>query len=583
MFPQRVISSGEVELAVYSWPARRAADSKRPLVILVHGYPDSAEIWAATAERLVEDCDVVAYDVRGAGSSTRPRDRSAYDLRYLVEDLAAVVEAVSPRRPVHVVGHDWGSVQLWEAVSSPRLRGRIASFTSISGPCLDHVGHWVRRRLRHGSPENLRSLVRQLGHSWYILAFLLGLGAPAWKLGLSRLWPRLLQRLERIPEVAESATQSADGAAGVNLYRANVRQRLLRPQERRIEVPVQLLVPRRDRFMIEEIWADLPQWVPQLWRSDLDAGHWVQLSHPDWVAAKIASFVDSTERGETPLSLRRLHASAAGKKDSGKLVVITGAGSGIGRETAFSFAERGADIVACDVNGQAAEHTAGLCRLLNAQAWARTVDVAEVDQLESLVAWVSQELGAPDVVVNNAGIGMAGPALDTDASDWERILRINLGGVIHGSRLFAAQMIAAHKRGHIVNVSSGLAFLPNRSTPAYATTKAAVRMFSDCLRLELASSGIGVSVIYPGLVNTGIVNRTRFVGREGDEERGRQHRAQRLYRLRNLSPKAVADAIVAAVQSNKAEALVGAEVHGIQWLSRYLPSLSRQLARLDVS
>jgi NAD(P)-dependent dehydrogenase (short-subunit alcohol dehydrogenase family)/pimeloyl-ACP methyl ester carboxylesterase len=582
MLPQRVIRSGDVELALCSWQAAPAA-SPRPLVVLVHGYPDSAEVWAAAAEHLVQHCDVVAYDVRGAGSSSRPRETSAYALRFLVEDLGAVVDAVSPQRPVHLVGHDWGSLQLWEAVSSPRLHGRIASFTSISGPCLDHVGHWIRGRLRSGSPRDLRCLARQLARSWYIGALLLGPSALAWKLGLGRLWPTVLRRLEGLSEIADRPTQREDGIAGSNLYRANVRQRLLKPQERRTEVPVQLLVPQRDHFMINEIFEDVPRWTPQLWRSDINAGHWVQLSHPEWVAGKIATFVDFVEHGEESSALRRLRSGATRGKHSGKLVVITGAGSGIGRETAFSFAEGGADIVVCDVNPEAAERTAELCRLLNVQAWAQTVDVSRVDQLESLVRWVSDEFGAPDVVVNNAGIGLAGPVLDTGAADWERILRINLGGVIHGSRLFAAQMVAARKRGHIVNVSSGLAFFPNSSTPAYATTKAAVRMFTECLRMELASQGIGVSAIYPGLVNTGIVHRTRFVGREHAEEQRQQSRAQRLYGLRNLPPRAVAQAIIDAVQSNKAEVLVGAEVHGIHWLSRYLPGVNRQLARINVS
>ncbi|MCI5104082.1 MAG: alpha/beta fold hydrolase, partial [Algiphilus sp.] len=110
----RWIDASDVQLALYEWGTAEG----RPTIVLVHGYPDAASIWQATAEGLARDFHVVAYDVRGAGQSTRPEATAAYALETLVEDLAAVIDTVSPHRPIHLVGHDWGSIQSWEAVTT---------------------------------------------------------------------------------------------------------------------------------------------------------------------------------------------------------------------------------------------------------------------------------------------------------------------------------------------------------------------------------------------------------------------------------------------------------------------------------
>jgi len=583
MTPNQIVTSGDIELAVYSWgkPAK-----KKPTIVLVHGYPDAASVWKATAEKLAERYYVVAYDVRGAGRSTRPDHTAAYDLEHLVNDLAAVVDATSPDQPVHLVCHDWGSIQCWEAVTTERMAGRIASYTSISGPSIDHASYWIMSRLRSGSPEKMAQVARQLAHSWYIGMFQLPVLAPAlWKAGLDKLWPTLLEKLEGIKGVELSATQVTDGANGVNLYRANFVKRLLNPQERRTALPVQLIVPRRDKFMVPEIWDDLPQWVPRLWRREVDAGHWLQVSHPDLVAQYASEFIDFVEGGTESPALRRarVQEDRLGKAHSGKLVVITGAGSGFGRETALLFAEAGADIIAVDINLEAAERTAELSRLLGAQAWARPADVGDAEQMQALASWVETELGAPDVVVNNAGVGLAGSFFDTSDADWDKVLRVNLWGVIHGSRLFGKQMIAAGKKGHIVNVASMGAFTPSRFMSAYNTSKAAVMMLSDCIRAELADKQIEVSTICPGLSITNITQTTRFVGSTPEEEARRRQKATRLYQKRNLKPQTIARAILDAVENKRAEVPVGAEAHGSRLISRFFPALSRRLARLDVA
>lgn len=284
------LKSGEVQLAVYAWGEK----SGRPTVVLVHGYPDSAEVWTAVAERLADRFHVVAYDVRGAGQSSAPRDTAGYALEHLVEDLAAVVDAVSPDAPVHLVGHDWGALQSWEALVSTRLRGRIASYSAAT-PALDHVGLWFQRRLRRPTAKSLREVLSQALGSSYMMAFQIPLLPElGWELLFGRRWPAMVARLEGVQAEA-SPSRTADGRNGLGLYRANLLPQLLRPRPRRTEVPVQLLVMSHDRFVPARVYEGIEDWVPNLTRTEIDAGHWAPLSHPQAFADAVAGFVMSTE------------------------------------------------------------------------------------------------------------------------------------------------------------------------------------------------------------------------------------------------------------------------------------------------
>ncbi|HUQ00986.1 MAG TPA: alpha/beta fold hydrolase [Kofleriaceae bacterium] len=148
----RVVTRGDVQLV-----AHVVGPASAPVVLLVHGYPDTHSVWSEIVPRLARTHRVVTYDVRGAGASTRPPDEAAYDLRELADDAAAVIDACADGREVHVVGHDWGAIQSWELLTTARARGRVASFTSISGPCLDHVSHWIRDALPFRAPKSAAS------------------------------------------------------------------------------------------------------------------------------------------------------------------------------------------------------------------------------------------------------------------------------------------------------------------------------------------------------------------------------------------------------------------------------------------
>jgi pimeloyl-ACP methyl ester carboxylesterase len=298
----QTVSRGDVTLALYAWGRPRRGQAP---ILLIHGYPDNAHVWTATAEALAANHAVYAYDVRGAGRSTRPTATADYRFSELMADLNAVIDTISPDQPVHLVGHDWGSIQGWEAVCTPELAVRIASYTSISGPSLDHAGDWMRRRL--GTPARWSQLVRQFGHSWYVMLFQLPAVAPAvWRLALGRRWTGILSNLEGI-EAEPNPTQTEDGRYGVALYRANFPPKLARPQPRPTGVPVQLIVPTQDPFMVNEIWDDLPMWVPNLTRREIDAGHWLPLSDPAYLADCIDTFVlcQSDTAAPTPARRRR--------------------------------------------------------------------------------------------------------------------------------------------------------------------------------------------------------------------------------------------------------------------------------------
>lgn len=182
--------------------------SGAPTVVCVHGYPDDHTLWDGVTAGLAQRYHVVAYDVRGAGESGRPRDRHAYRLDQLVRDLAAVIDTVSPDHPVHLLAHDWGSVQAWHAVTGQLLRGRISSYTSISGPCLNHADHWLRARVRRPTPRAFSELVSQLRSSWYIAFFLLPLLPElAWRAGIVQ---RMLARIDGV-----GAPAAATGVTGL--------------------------------------------------------------------------------------------------------------------------------------------------------------------------------------------------------------------------------------------------------------------------------------------------------------------------------------------------------------------------------
>ncbi|MET7332618.1 SDR family oxidoreductase [Nonomuraea sp. NPDC005650] len=545
----RWVESGDVRLAVFE-----EGDPANPTVLLLHGYPDTHRVWDEVAALLRDRHHVVRYDVRGAGESTAPRNRRDYGFDHLIADLAAVIDAVgSPR--VHLVGHDWGSLQGWEALGRAGLRDRIASFTSLGGPGLRQTAHF----LGHG---RRRDVAAQRLKSWYIGAFQVP-AAPelAWGSLMPRIISRTLRREGVSPRPGHPArTLVKDGRNGLWMYRLNMGTA---GDPGVGDVPVQIIEATGDSFVTPALLASIGQWAPRLRHRKVAAGHWAHRSRPEAVARMVAEFAGAAPAARGP---RRAF--------EGRLAVVTGAGSGIGLATARAFAAHGARVVCADIDADAAARAAdAIAKDLGGTAHAAQVDVSHIDQMEDFSRNIIAQYGVPDIVVNNAGIAVAGSFLDHTVDDWRRTIDVNLWGVIHGCRLFGAAMVERGEGGHIVNVASLAAFAPSRLLPAYSTSKAAVKMLSDCLRAELGGHGIGVSAVCPGFVSTPIARHTTYVGADLREE------AVRSLARRGYPAERVAAHILRAVHRNQAVVPVNLEGKIGYALSRISPGSMRALAR----
>lgn len=301
-----VVHSGDVRLFARMTQPEEAAARQRPAVILVHGYPDDSSVWNGVRDALARHCRVLTFDVRGAGLSDAPTDTAAYRIAQFVDDLAAVADLLLPGERFHLVGHDWGSIHSWESVTTDRLRGRIASYTSISGPCLDHVGHWMRSQLDAGTWTAKRAVWKQRLQSWYVGYFHLPwVPEWSWRLWAARAWPWWLRQTEGVHGAGRRPSLTRDACNGLWMYRANFRERLAHPQVRAPHAPVQLIVPTHDRYVSPAVTRAVEAWVSHYWRHEIDAGHWLPLRRPEWVADCIRRFADYVDSGHEPAALQQ--------------------------------------------------------------------------------------------------------------------------------------------------------------------------------------------------------------------------------------------------------------------------------------
>jgi NADP-dependent 3-hydroxy acid dehydrogenase YdfG len=246
-----------------------------------------------------------------------------------------------------------------------------------------------------------------------------------------------------------------------------------------------------------------------------------------------------------------------------KTVVVTGAGSGIGRATALAFAQQGARVAACDVD--AARLDALSAELGGRALIVRKVDVADRAQISAFADAVHAQVPAADVVVNNAGVAVGGSFLDTSLDDFDWLLGINLRGVIHGCHFFVPRMVE-RRSGHVVNISSIFGIYPAPNVTAYVASKFAVLGFSQSLRTELVAHQVGVTAICPGMIATAIIADGRLTGEAG----GR--RAQLVERFKKgIPPSRVAEVILDAVRTNPAVRTVGRDAWVIHQLTKLAP------------
>jgi NAD(P)-dependent dehydrogenase (short-subunit alcohol dehydrogenase family) len=188
-----------------------------------------------------------------------------------------------------------------------------------------------------------------------------------------------------------------------------------------------------------------------------------------------------------------------------RVALVTGAGSGIGRAIAHRFGKEGAIAVCADRKGDIAATTAEEIRAANGKALPITVDIAEADQVQAMVATVVAECGRIDILVNNAGVGLHRPFLDTSLEDWDRVMRVNLRGQFITAQAAAREMV---KKGYgrIVNMASIQGQRGGSGRTAYGTSKAGLIQLTKIMAVELSPMGILVNAIAPGSIITPLTN-----------------------------------------------------------------------------
>ncbi len=259
----------------------------------------------------------------------------------------------------------------------------------------------------------------------------------------------------------------------------------------------------------------------------------------------------------------------------GKTVLVTGAASGIGLETALAFAGRGADLVICDIDEEGLAAAADRIEHIGCRVLARSVDVSNADEMKALAEEVHQRVEAVDILMNNAGVAIGGPFLSTSLTDWNWILGINTMGVVHGCHFFIPNMVKRGKGGHVINVSSAAGYSASSVLAAYNATKFSVLGLSEALWEELHPHSIGVTAVCPGLIDTPITRNARLVG-EMDKPEKREEMVEG-YQRRGYTPERVAQNILKAVEKNRLVAPISPEAWGLYYLKRWAPWLLRRI------
>lgn len=259
----------------------------------------------------------------------------------------------------------------------------------------------------------------------------------------------------------------------------------------------------------------------------------------------------------------------------GKVVVITGAGSGIGRALALNCAARGSLLALSDIDEGGLAGTVDQAKNAGAREVHSTgLDVADRDAFAAYATEVADHFGRVNVVVNNAGVSLTGDVDELDYDSMEWIVGINFWGVVHGTKEFLPHLIASGD-GHVVNLSSlfGLISIPGQSL--YNATKYAVRGYSEALREEMLMHGhpVGVTVVHPGGIKTSIARSSRVVG-ETDKRATVELFDKKLARM---TPERAAEIIVHAVLKNRARCLVGLDAHALHHVARLTGSRYQDL------
>jgi NAD(P)-dependent dehydrogenase (short-subunit alcohol dehydrogenase family) len=234
----------------------------------------------------------------------------------------------------------------------------------------------------------------------------------------------------------------------------------------------------------------------------------------------------------------------------GKIGLVTGGGSGIGRGICLALAEAGADVLVADIDLDNATTVANEVSSQGVRGVPVHVDVTQTDSVAALEETACNEMGGVDIVCNNAGVYLGGEMRDTTEDDWRFVLSVNLDGVFRVGQRFTKRLREQGRGGHIVNTASIGGFLSHGGAVAYAASKYGVVAYSEALRVDLEPDGIGVSTLCPGPIRTNLAGSDRL--REAGEQAGGKSQALWEFIREGMQPEEVGKIVVSGIRDNAA-------------------------------
>jgi pimeloyl-ACP methyl ester carboxylesterase len=283
------VQSGDITLSAYTWGTPPTTGNPKQVVLMLHGFPDRAQLWKATAEYLANDHYVIAFDMRGCGESTPIKGRQHYRYEALVNDVYAVIYSISPHQKVHLVGHDWGGLYGWEVIYHSLANEKIASFTTMA-PSLDHVGLFLRKRYLRPTPRNLIQMFDQLRRNALMMFFTLPvLPEVLWRSGLGTwMMRRMVEGYEGVVYLKNEGVED-DAIRYLGIYRSNLLQRTLLPRRLTSSIPVHAVMALQDPFLPPTVFEQCEHSTGNYCSSELTASHWAPLSRFQELAEVIRS------------------------------------------------------------------------------------------------------------------------------------------------------------------------------------------------------------------------------------------------------------------------------------------------------
>lgn len=262
----------------------------------------------------------------------------------------------------------------------------------------------------------------------------------------------------------------------------------------------------------------------------------------------------------------------------GKVAVVTGTGSGIGRATAIELAKEGCQMAISDINEKELEATRQAIEKLGVKVHAKVLDVANKKAFHDYANEVNDTFGKVNLVINNAGVAVSATIENTSYEDFEWLMNINFWGMVYGTKAFLPHLKASGE-GHICNVSSVFGFMAPAGAGAYNASKFAIRGFNETLRAELdiEDCGVSLSSIHPGGIKTNIARDARVDDKTLADMGVEKHEIhKRFSQIAMTTPEKAAKTIVNGIKKNKMRILIGFDAHMIDWSTRFMPILYRK-------